>query len=243
MRHTSSCLLPRQLPPLGARPLVLLFLAALVNLLLCHLCVCDIFAQTSGRGPSTSLALIVYPLRFGLYIQQLSKMSCKCWSWSSPLILVFNHKHPLSLVHSLLLLVLAPTSTNHALVFPSLEHAQPAPRPTRELCQEVCPTTAASATGSHADGQLCRSRYSLGKTLGAGTYGIVREAEGPTGQVAVKIILKKNVKGNEQMVLDELEMLQRLKHPNIVKFVDWFESRVGCHEHHAPFRRPALTLG
>ena len=45
-------------------------------------------------------------------------------------------------------------------------------------------------------------------------------------QVAVKIILKKNVKGNEQMVYDELEMLQRMKHPHIVKFVDWFESRV-----------------
>lgn len=43
----------------------------------------------------------------------------------------------------------------------------------------------------------------------------------------MKIILKKNVKGNEQMVYDELEMLQRMKHPHIVKFVDWFESRVG----------------
>jgi calcium/calmodulin-dependent protein kinase I len=71
-----------------------------------------------------------------------------------------------------------------------------------------------------------KARYRFGKTLGAGTYGIVREADGPNGKVAIKIILKKNVKGNERMVLDELEMLQRLKHPHIVKFVDWFESRV-----------------
>ncbi|KAJ8126559.1 hypothetical protein O1611_g7078 [Lasiodiplodia mahajangana] len=70
-----------------------------------------------------------------------------------------------------------------------------------------------------------KSKYRFGKTLGAGTYGIVREADGPNGKVAVKIILKKNVKGNERMVLDELDMLQRLKHPHIVKFVDWFESR------------------
>jgi len=63
--------------------------------------------------------------------------------------------------------------------------------------------------------------------LGAGTYGIVREADCPEGKVAVKIILKKNVRGNEQMVYDELEMLQRMKHPHIVKFHDWFESRVG----------------
>jgi len=70
-----------------------------------------------------------------------------------------------------------------------------------------------------------KSKYRFGRTLGAGTYGIVREADGPTGKVAVKIILKKNVKGNEQMVYDELEMLQRMKHPHIVRFVDWFESR------------------
>lgn len=70
-----------------------------------------------------------------------------------------------------------------------------------------------------------KAKYRFGKTLGAGTYGIVREADGPTGKVAVKIILKKNVKGNEQMVYDELEMLQRMKHPHIVRFVDWFESR------------------
>lgn len=42
----------------------------------------------------------------------------------------------------------------------------------------------------------------------------------------MKIILKKNVKGNEQMVVDELKMLEEMKHPHIVKFVDWFESRV-----------------
>ena len=45
--------------------------------------------------------------------------------------------------------------------------------------------------------------------------------------MAVKIILKKNVKGNERMVYDELEMLQKMNHPHIVRFHDWFESRVG----------------
>ncbi|KAI9720021.1 MAG: hypothetical protein M1812_003147 [Candelaria pacifica] len=70
-----------------------------------------------------------------------------------------------------------------------------------------------------------KSQYRFGRTLGAGTYGIVREADTPKGKCAVKIILKKNVKGNEQMVYDELQMLQRLKHPHIVQFRDWFESR------------------
>ena len=71
-----------------------------------------------------------------------------------------------------------------------------------------------------------RASYKFGRTLGAGTYGIVREAESSTQKVAVKIILKKNVRGNEQMVYDELKMLQALNHPNIVHFVDWFESKV-----------------
>lgn len=65
----------------------------------------------------------------------------------------------------------------------------------------------------------------MGKTLGAGTYGIVREADCSEGKVAIKIILKKNVKGNEQMVYDELDMLQRMHHPHIVRFHDWFESK------------------
>lgn len=90
-----------------------------------------------------------------------------------------------------------------------------------------------------------RSRYKFGKTLGAGTYGIVREATSAEGKVAIKIILKKNVKGNEQMVYDELEMLQRMDHPHIVRFHDWFESRVSQQPDKTTFQlfvSPCLTL-
>jgi len=72
-----------------------------------------------------------------------------------------------------------------------------------------------------------RHQYKFGKILGSGTYGIVREADSmkANGKFAVKIILKKNVKGHEQMVYDELDLLQRLDHPHTIKFVDWFESK------------------
>lgn len=70
-----------------------------------------------------------------------------------------------------------------------------------------------------------KAKYHFGRTLGAGTYGIVREADGPEGKCAVKIILKKNVRGNEQMVYDEMAMLQKMKHKHIVKFMEWFESK------------------
>lgn len=74
-----------------------------------------------------------------------------------------------------------------------------------------------------------KAAYRFGRTLGAGTYGIVREADINGQKVAVKIILKKNVKGNESMVSDELKMLQSVQHKHIVRFVDWFESRVSIY--------------
>ncbi|KJZ79039.1 Calcium protein kinase [Hirsutella minnesotensis 3608] len=105
-------------------------------------------------------------------------------------------------------------------------------RGTRDECalaDDVFPATVVSGMLNRLHGQPesydKKAKYRFGRTLGAGTYGVVREADGPTGKVAIKIILKKNVKGNEKMVYDELDMLQRLKHPHIVKFVDWFESR------------------
>ena len=80
---------------------------------------------------------------------------------------------------------------------------------------------------SHSYLYCFRGQYRFGRTLGAGTYGIVREAECGGEKYAIKIILKKNVKGNEKMVYDEMVLLQRMKHPHIVRFHDWFESKVG----------------
>ncbi|KAJ8520214.1 hypothetical protein ONZ45_g2942 [Pleurotus djamor] len=44
-------------------------------------------------------------------------------------------------------------------------------------------------------------------------------------EVALKIIPKKKVKGNEEAVWGEMDVLKGLNHPNIVKFYEWFESR------------------
>ncbi|EMD41542.1 hypothetical protein CERSUDRAFT_110099 [Gelatoporia subvermispora B] len=46
-----------------------------------------------------------------------------------------------------------------------------------------------------------------------------------TLEVALKVIPKKKVKGNESSVWGEMEVLRGLNHPNIVKFYEWFESR------------------
>lgn len=74
----------------------------------------------------------------------------------------------------------------------------------------------------------CRkAKYTFGRTLGVGAFGTVRcGRDMATGEeVAIKIILKKSLKGKEQMVIDELRLLQELHHPHIVGFRDWFESK------------------
>lgn len=72
-----------------------------------------------------------------------------------------------------------------------------------------------------------KSQYTFQNTLGAGTFGVVKRATHiPTGEaVAIKIILKKNLHGNEQMVMDELDLLKKMDHPHIVRFKAWFESK------------------
>ncbi|KAK9453880.1 kinase-like domain-containing protein [Dipodascopsis uninucleata] len=72
-----------------------------------------------------------------------------------------------------------------------------------------------------------KANYKFDNVLGAGTYGIVKRALmlSTKEEVAVKIILKKNIKGHESMVYEELDLLQRLNHPHIVGFRDWFESK------------------
>ncbi|EMR11366.1 hypothetical protein PNEG_00393 [Pneumocystis murina B123] len=76
-----------------------------------------------------------------------------------------------------------------------------------------------------SSGYLKKKNYKFGKTLGAGTYGVVKEAvHNEYGRVAVKIIDKQSVKGHESMVYEEMEILKRLDHPHIVTFKEWFES-------------------
>lgn len=72
-----------------------------------------------------------------------------------------------------------------------------------------------------------KGNYYFGKTLGAGSFGIVRTAKyKPTDEkVAVKILLKEALSSeSRKMLYDELKILQKLHHRNIIAFKDWFES-------------------
>lgn len=70
--------------------------------------------------------------------------------------------------------------------------------------------------------------FVFGRTLGRGTFGEVKEATWSTRDnlhVAIKVILKKSIKGQHQLIYDEIDVLQGLDHPNVVKFYEWFESK------------------
>ncbi|KAF8306760.1 Pkinase-domain-containing protein [Clavulina sp. PMI_390] len=81
-----------------------------------------------------------------------------------------------------------------------------------------------------------KKNYELHAQLGEGTFGKVLQATwtppqdlpaygGKPIDVALKVIPKKRVKGNESLVFSEMNVLKGLDHPNIVKFYEHFESR------------------
>jgi len=71
-------------------------------------------------------------------------------------------------------------------------------------------------------------QYRTGKTLGSGTYAIVKEAVHiKTGEYyACKVINKKLMEGREYMVRNEIAVLKKISsgHPNIVTLHDYFET-------------------
>ncbi|KAJ7231299.1 kinase-like domain-containing protein [Mycena rebaudengoi] len=71
-------------------------------------------------------------------------------------------------------------------------------------------------------------QYRTGKTLGSGTYAIVKEAiHIKTGKYyACKVINKKLMQGREHMVRNEIAVLKRISsgNPNIVTLHDYFET-------------------
>lgn len=69
--------------------------------------------------------------------------------------------------------------------------------------------------------------FQMGKVLGSGTYGEVREGQiKATGQkVAIKVVVKDKNLGSEELVKREMEIVSSLDHPNVIKLLDWFESK------------------
>lgn len=91
----------------------------------------------------------------------------------------------------------------------------------------MAPPTAPGATPAQRPAvQPCR--YKTGKTLGAGSYSVVKECvHVDTGRYyAAKVINKRMMAGREHMVRNEIAVLKRVSmgHQNILTLVDYFET-------------------
>jgi calcium-dependent protein kinase len=67
--------------------------------------------------------------------------------------------------------------------------------------------------------------YSIanGETLGEGSYGkVYKVAHKQSGQIRAMKMIKKDVKYNDQDILNEIEILKNLDHPRIVKIFEFF---------------------
>ncbi|XP_029923130.1 serine/threonine-protein kinase DCLK1b [Myripristis murdjan] len=70
-------------------------------------------------------------------------------------------------------------------------------------------------------------RYKVGRTLGDGNFAVVRECvERSTGrEYALKIINKGKCRGKEHMVQNEVSILRRVKHPNVVLLIEEMDTQ------------------
>ncbi|MCJ1373831.1 hypothetical protein MMC20_005061 [Loxospora ochrophaea] len=84
------------------------------------------------------------------------------------------------------------------------------------------------SNGQMAKPQIQPCRYKTGKTLGAGSYSVVKECVHiDTGRYyAAKVINKRMMAGREHMVRNEIAVLKRVSvgHQNILTLVDYFET-------------------
>ncbi|RDW73898.1 putative calmodulin-dependent protein kinase [Coleophoma crateriformis] len=85
-----------------------------------------------------------------------------------------------------------------------------------------------SQDGQQAKAAVQACRYKTGKTLGAGSYSVVKECVHiDTGRYyAAKVINKRLMAGREHMVRNEIAVLKRVSmgHQNILTLVDYFET-------------------
>ena len=71
-----------------------------------------------------------------------------------------------------------------------------------------------------------RNVYSFGKVIGKGSYGVVREGNlltDPSTKLAIKILEKDSIKNKIYILEREVMILQKLDHPNIIKFYETYQ--------------------
>lgn len=78
---------------------------------------------------------------------------------------------------------------------------------------------------SNAD--YVNNKYEPGRTLGDGNFAIVKSCKQKNSphEYAMKIVDKAKLKGKEQMIENEIEIMKKCVHPNIVKLFEEYETK------------------
>ena len=68
--------------------------------------------------------------------------------------------------------------------------------------------------------------YFMGKKLGQGAYAIVNQCtrKSDSKKFAVKVITKSKLKGEYDVVINEIDLLKKIDHPNIISLVDIYQT-------------------
>ena len=68
--------------------------------------------------------------------------------------------------------------------------------------------------------------YLIGKKIGDGNFADVRECTDriTKKEFALKIVDKSKIQGKEQMIRDEIDIMRRCKHPNIVRMYEDYDT-------------------
>lgn len=93
-----------------------------------------------------------------------------------------------------------------------------------------------SSSSSKVDGSkstpTVEDKYTMKDVLGTGAFSQVRLAESkdsPGNLYAIKVIDKKALKGKEDSLENEIRVLRRLDHPNVVKLLEAYESKASVY--------------
>jgi len=90
----------------------------------------------------------------------------------------------------------------------------------------------AAASSSTKKAPTVEDKYTMKDVLGTGAFSQVRLAESkeqPGRLFAIKVIDKKALKGKEDSLENEIRVLRRLDHPNVVKLLEAYESKASVY--------------